>query len=105
MKRTEYVTVEGRNYLLLDCHYIDWDGEKFGKASKFLVIPEYSGSAALVDLAAYPLKYHPNRGVEEKLKERGNKFQILQGYHYVAYNGVGLCTLEREPKSYHVGFL
>lgn len=99
LKRTDYATIQGRQCLLLHCDYVDWDGEKFGKASKILVIPQYAGSAALQDLNSYPLKYHSNKHIQTQLQERGRKFQQLSGYHYRAYEGV---AVDMEKERQHV---
>ena len=102
LKKTEYVSIQGRNFLLLDCVCIEWDGESFGTCSKTLFIPEYAGSSTMSELSAYPLRYHEDEDLQIRLRDRGRKFEEFKGYHYVAYDGIALDTLGETPLPYHV---
>jgi hypothetical protein len=102
LKKTEYISVQGQKFLMLHCQYVDWDGNRFGSSSKELFISEYSGSAGLADLPTYPMKYHGDEGLKERLQQRGRKFETFKGFHYVAYEGVALNTLGEKPQPCHV---
>jgi hypothetical protein len=80
----------GRIYAL-NTEYVDFDGEKFGYGSSTLSIGEFGGTQQITKLGAYPLEHHPEKdAVVERLLARGRKFVDYKGYHYKAYEGVGL---------------
>ncbi|KAI9761672.1 MAG: Arginine N-methyltransferase 2 [Chaenotheca gracillima] len=55
------------------------------------MIEEFLGTERIIELAAYPLIHHPERvELEERLLERGRRFENLQGYHFKAYYGEAL---------------
>lgn len=102
LKKAEYVNVQGRTMLLMNCSYIDWDGIKFGKATTSLLIPAYQGTEKITGLMAFPIRYHAEENIQERLKERGEKLEKYRGYHYMAYNGVAISTLSTPPQPKHV---
>ncbi|KAH0562182.1 hypothetical protein GP486_003116 [Trichoglossum hirsutum] len=77
--------------LQLECEYVDWDGQKFGKNNKTLEIPSFSGTRPISELNVFPLEYHPEQKlVKERLLDRGKIFERLRGQHFKMYNGVAL---------------
>lgn len=88
---------------LLSCQAIDWDGEKFGWDSTIIAIREFSGTAEITKLPAFPLKYHPAvERVTEDLTRRGKIFENLRGYHYKSYQGIAVEKTPLGPVKYNV---
>jgi hypothetical protein len=80
-----------RKFYQLECENIDWDGQKFGKNTRNLMIPCFSGTHPISELNAFPLDYHPDqKSVRERLLDRGRRFEQLRGQHYKMYKGVAL---------------
>ncbi|KAF7547195.1 hypothetical protein G7Z17_g7889 [Cylindrodendrum hubeiense] len=85
----EYTNYPRLEELLVQVKFIDWDGSKFGYASKTLRIREFSGTRAITDLPSYPAKFLPYKDqVEETVMARGKMFYGLSGFHYKAYSGI-----------------
>lgn len=104
LKRTEYIKSNGVTYLLLHSHFVEWDGDRFGKANKVLAIPEFRESAPFSDLSSYPFRCHPHQDeLMKKLEARGRRFHELSGFSYKAYTGVGIDETDpRDIKAFHV---
>lgn len=91
------------NFYVLKCQAIDWDGEKFGWDSTKIRIGEFSGTAEITKLLAFPLEYHPAvETVTEDLTRRGKIFETLRGYHYKSYQGVAVEEGQWGPVRYNV---
>ena len=88
---------EGQPCLDLTCTYIDWQGTGFGAEDVHtdLLISEFKGPMTITDLPVYPLVFHPNRHeVEQMLISRGKRFEAQKGYHYCAYDGIGVDDVD-----------
>jgi hypothetical protein len=84
----QYTEVCGMKVYTLSCRYIDTDGEKFGCADASLVIPQFADVKPITELNVLPSNLQP--GIEEirlALRERGRRFERLQGVHFKAYSG------------------
>ena len=80
-----------------DCGYavegqfVDWDGERFGYATSTVTIPDFRGTVPITSLRVVPLARHPGKvAIEARVLERARAFQTLSGYHFKAYNGLGI---------------
>jgi hypothetical protein len=77
---------------------VDWDGEQFGYATKYSLVPGYAGTKPITELQAFPLEFHPKcELITEKLIARGKLFEHYQGYHYKAYKGFGIAQTQCGP--------
>jgi hypothetical protein len=75
----------------LECENVDWDGRKFGKTHRNLMIPCFSGTHPISELNAFPLEYHSEQKmVKERLLDRGRRFEQLRGQHYKMFKGIAL---------------
>jgi hypothetical protein len=92
MTSAEYGTNRrGEPIYNINCYSIDWDGEVFGRRHEYVVNNSFEGTRAITRLPAYPLEFHPNKSkLLKELLERGKKWAIFAGYHYMAYKGVAL---------------
>ncbi|EWC46772.1 hypothetical protein DRE_04017 [Drechslerella stenobrocha 248] len=80
--------VAGSVCAVIDGRCIDYNGDEFGWAQKYLVNPDFEGSRKITDLDVFPLKYHPHeKQVRADLASRGRKFESLAGIHCMEYNG------------------
>ena len=80
----------GPGSYILNCQYVDWDGEQFGFASDSLIIPIFEGTTSITGLRAFPLEYHASKSeLKERVLARGKIFQAHKGYHYKLYEGIG----------------
>lgn len=89
----------------INCQAVDWDGENFGWDSTKISIGEFSGTAKITKLPAFPLKYHPAvEKVTEDLTRRGKIFASLHGYHYKSYQGIAVGKGPWGPVRYNVSY-
>lgn len=99
----DYQQTQCGNSYVLKCQAIDWGGEKFGWDSTKINIWEFSGTAKIKKLLAFPLRYHPAvEKVTEDLTRRGKIFESLHGYHYKSYQGVAVEEGLWGPVRYNV---
>jgi len=84
----ERTTATGITYFHMECRYLDSDGAVFGEVSASLGIAKFAGIKRIVNLAAFPLAYHPRRSeMRTSLVERGRRFVSLLGVHHLQYYG------------------
>jgi hypothetical protein len=94
---------EKREFLVLHCCYVDFDGKKIGYALHMQAIAEYQGSNTCAEIGVYPLEAHPDKlGIVQRLVERGRKFNMLVGVAYRAYEGHATDFTARQPTKYFV---
>lgn len=94
--RTDKVTPRATiSNLVIDCFYLDFDGQEFGPVPIIISIKPYEGSKAIRQLAAYPLAFAAEPHLPQILTERGRKFEALAEASHRKYNGLSL--LEKEP--------
>ena len=75
------------NYFSIEGQYLDYDGEKFGKADIEVHIDSFNGPRSISSLPCYPVQFHKDHSkMRQALIERGKAFVRLQGisfkYHY-----------------------
>lgn len=71
----------------------------FGYATIQATIPAFAGSKKITNLAAYPLKFHPEaEEIRTKLVERGKKWASLKDCHHMRYDGVAYTGNIRNDK-------
>ena len=67
-------TMEG-NYVAVQCDIVNNDGKMFGIAQESIEIGEYKGTRAILDLAGYPLEFHPTKDtLRAHAIQRGKEF-------------------------------
>jgi hypothetical protein len=87
----------------LQCSTVNWDGEKFGYATKYTLVPSFLGTKPITQLQSFPLEFHPNCAVvTERLIARGKLFEHYQGYHYKAYKGIAIMQTRCGPAKVNV---
>ena len=78
-----------RRYLKIDAVYVDFQGDRFGKASYEYKIHVFSGIKYIRDLPIFPLKYHPDaKALESRFLKRGKKFESLGGQRFRIHRGL-----------------
>jgi hypothetical protein len=94
---------EGREFFVLHCCYVDFDGNNFGHALHMQAVAEYQGSSTCADIGVYPLEAHPDKlSVVPRLVERGRKFEALTAVSYREYEGYATDFTERPPMRHYV---
>lgn len=74
---------------VIDCFYIDFDGQNFGPVPRRFVIPEFEGERPINTLHAFPAKFDKNNKETEKLLiKRGKRFYKLAGVTHKRYVGL-----------------
>lgn len=74
---------------VIDCFFIDFDGQKFGPVPRRFIIPEYEGERSITSLHAYPAKFDKSpRETEKLLTKRGKRFVKLAGVTHKRYVGL-----------------
>jgi len=56
--RTEVAFSDGREYLILHCGYVDYNGARFGTAAHVVALPQSQDAVHFARLDAYPLDLH-----------------------------------------------
>jgi hypothetical protein len=68
--------------------YIADNGEEVGYVENYCEIEKYDGYRPLVNLKAFPLRYHPDAEIlKSKAIARGKKMMALRGVNYRMYEG------------------
>ena len=81
---------KGKTPLVLDCFYIDFDGDRWGPRPRRFVIPEFGGSKSIRALEVVPVRFMPDwKDVETKLLDRGKRFVDAAAGAHVLYSGRG----------------
>ncbi|KAI0199496.1 hypothetical protein F4808DRAFT_461816 [Astrocystis sublimbata] len=82
----------GVSDLVIDCFYIDYDGDKFGPVPFTLRIKPYDDVRRVSNLSVYPLSYETNspgnKPLHEYLMTRGEKFVELTTVSHRSYRGL-----------------
>ena len=79
---------------VIDCYYIDFDGENFGPVPRKFAIQEYEGEQEIDTLQPFPAKFDKNHHETEKmLIKRGKCFVKLTRVSHKKYTGLSA----REP--------
>jgi len=88
---------ENDHQMLLNCHYIDYDGDSYSAVVKTFSIRRYDGERDIHRLPIYPLRFAKDReAICNRLQKRGRKFQevISNRQQAMSYDG---WTLIRDP--------
>jgi hypothetical protein len=84
-----YQVTQCGTFLVVECFYIDYDGKCFGTVSESFHLSAFRGVQYINELAAFPLKYHPQQDeIKARLLKRGRNFAALQGQHYKNHAGI-----------------
>jgi hypothetical protein len=83
-------------------HYFDFDGDVFGESTETLQIEIFRGATRIENLPAYPLGYHPDKAIKERLVSSGRKFVSLMGCHHREYHGNMFILSQRQLVKYRV---
>lgn len=78
----------GKRSFQIQCQYIDCDGTKFVRNTSTQPIREFKGVKEITKLEVFPAHLHPDpQGLLEKLCQRGEQFEKLNGFHHMSYSG------------------
>lgn len=76
---------------IIDCFYVDFDGQQLGPKSRRIVIPPYTGERPITSLEVYPAKFDPEySNLMEQLLNRGKKFVSIARGAYKQYSGMSI---------------
>ncbi|OAX78447.1 hypothetical protein ACJ72_07246 [Emergomyces africanus] len=80
-----------RSDLVVDCFYMDFNGEMYGPRPQRFVISEFVGERDIISLPIYPPnKAQADEGILQRLQERGRKFVHCAAGRRHIYNGATL---------------
>lgn len=103
LSRSETVFSDGREYLILHCGFVDYNGTRFGMAVHAIALPQFPDATHFSKLDAHPLDAHPEKDhIVRRLIERGQKFAALAGVRYKAYEGMAGDRTPPYPTSRYV---
>lgn len=72
----------------IKCHYIRFDGRRFGMANITLSIRKFQNTRRIRDLKVYPISFHADaKGLEGRLVERGSRLLDFNKMSYVQHHG------------------
>ena len=76
-------------YFSIDCQYVQFDGTRYGYATRAFSIASFEGKKDITDLQVYPYmaKINPE-SLHDTLVKRGERVLHFQGVHYMQYNGL-----------------
>ncbi|KAL8650075.1 MAG: hypothetical protein Q9210_004037 [Variospora velana] len=92
------------------CRYVGFNGVRFGARTNF-TIQGFNDYKLVSELPVFPLGFHPDPDLEERLADRGSRVLDFQGTSYRNYNGSAKAAKDDdgeeydkddELKSYHV---
>ncbi|KAL3471639.1 hypothetical protein BJX99DRAFT_263039 [Aspergillus californicus] len=77
--------------LVIDCFYLDYDGEHVRAVPKTLAINPYIGELPVTGLSVYPLQYE-RQTPKQAIIKRGHKFVELAKVAHKRYKGLNLTS-------------
>jgi hypothetical protein len=82
--------LKGKTPLIIDCRFIECDGDKYGPRPRRFVISEYVGSRDIKTLEVVPVRFMPDwTSIEAQLVDRGRLYvDAVRGEHRL-YSGRG----------------
>lgn len=85
----------GHLYFRINHNTLAWDGEHFGWSDSYTDIMEYGGRKKIKDLDIYPIDFHDDKGLSDRLIARGKKWveTVVKEPYMMSFNGE---TLDRE---------
>lgn len=88
----------------LDCEFVDDEGEHLGWQNRVsFMIAHFDGTIRISSLEALPLVFHDRaEDVRRALLDRGRKFEALQGFHFLGYEGMAWGKTHRGEAKYEV---
>lgn len=93
----------GGEFFTLECRYIDCDGSSFGYVPSSIDIDKFEGVKKLVDFEAFPSHLHPDvESLVDRLHERGERLEQLNGFHHMSYSGFYTARSSRQIRKRHV---
>jgi len=75
-------------YWLVKCRYFIFDGKNFGTCEEVWSIYEFDNVRRISSLTSYPVGYHSDAKLEQKLAERAKRILDFQDICYCEYDGV-----------------
>ncbi|KAH8823683.1 P-loop containing nucleoside triphosphate hydrolase protein [Flagelloscypha sp. PMI_526] len=98
VRTTSTMSDGGKKWLVVSCNVIRGDGRGFGVAKNDLNVEEFHGLKPLVELPAYPLKYHEDAdGMYKKAVERGKRIATMASHAYHSYSSQAIREKEGDP--------
>ncbi|KAF2799847.1 hypothetical protein K505DRAFT_230068 [Melanomma pulvis-pyrius CBS 109.77] len=86
----------GNEKMVIEGRYLEYDGKIFGMGEHAVSIPAFKGPKKVINLEAYPLKFHKDpEDLRKQLIERGQKFVALQGMNYRTHKGLAYSKQKR----------
>ncbi|KAJ2994815.1 hypothetical protein NUW58_g1451 [Xylaria curta] len=90
-KKAKGTTLESISDLVIDCFFLDYDGEHFGPMACTVGIKPYDDVRRITDLSAYPLDYdnteYDDKPLRTYLADRGKKFAGFTKLSHQKYKG------------------
>lgn len=79
----------GHLYFRINHNTLAWDGEYFGWSDSYTDIMEYGGRKKIRDLDIFPIEFHEDQSLSEKLIARGRKWMNItaQEPYMMSFNG------------------
>lgn len=86
---SRYVDIApGIKIFSLTCRYVETDGVNFGFTTANLTISSFANVKPISDLNVLPSHLKPGiDGIRQRLHARGKKFEQLNGFHHMSYDG------------------
>ena len=85
--------------VILDCFYVDFDGESYGARPCRFIMPAFQGRRKVNSLTVYPLEFDPMREeLEQSLMKRGGAFVSCAGVTHRQYTGRTIADATTKSK-------
>jgi hypothetical protein len=85
------------SFWTLTCQYIRFDGIRFGWVTQKFYIDKFDGIQHISDLHVYPLGFHSDHQLEQRIRNQGRKILQYQGISHCEYVGQGRTRLQSAP--------
>lgn len=89
-----------KEWIHVRCRYVRFNGIRFGTARTTISIHECHGDKLINELPVFPLEFHADLDLEEKLADRGSRMLDFQGISYRNNKGYGKAAKDEEEEEY-----
>ena len=87
----------GISPFMIDCVYLDFDGETFGTVQTTIEISAFDDERQITELDVYPIDFSENpSALRDTLIKRGEHFATYRDFKHKRYSGLSLGDLKEE---------
>jgi hypothetical protein len=111
MNTSTRTAVDGVPVYQLTCESVDMIDRPLtntvgvGRVQAIINLSLFKGTTKITSLNAFPIQYHPDKTLQQRLIERGRKWLALTGIHHRQYKGISALQCGDKILKHNVCFL